>query len=178
MISHKMKGDIENVVLVDNVRIPTFVQLLSYVWKLPNLVLTVSYFSPRHQQKCYRWKAEHMAHNLSMTERDSEGLGCASLTKTRSLTIMELKENLLCGYSDVDIRSFLLPQRKLPFYDIHTPRRFIFWANQQLISQGSHKWYARVPISQEADMVWFEFPTRIVGITVVDIGLVPEVMAN
>ena len=53
-------------------------------------------------------------------------------------------------------------------------RRFIFLANLQFVFQGSQKKYVRVPISQKACEVGFQFPARIVGKMVLDTAMVPE----
>ena len=53
-------------------------------------------------------------------------------------------------------------------------RRFIFLANLQFVSQGSQKKYVRVPMSQKACEVGFQFPARIVGKMVLDTAMVPE----
>ena len=47
-------------------------------------------------------------------------------------------------------------------------------ANLQFVSQGSQKKYVRVPMSQKACEVGFQFPARIVGKMVLDTAMVPE----
>ena len=47
-------------------------------------------------------------------------------------------------------------------------------ANLQFVFQGSQKKYVRVPISQKATEVGFQFPARIVGKMVLDTAMVPE----
>ena len=46
--------------------------------------------------------------------------------------------------------------------------------NLQFVFQGSQKKYVRVPISQKATEVGFQFPTKIVGKMVVYIAMLPE----
>ena len=57
-------------------------------------------------------------------------------------------------------------------------RRFIFLANLQFVFQGSQKMIVRVPISQKANEVGFNFPSRIIGKIVVDNAMVSELMED
>ena len=57
-------------------------------------------------------------------------------------------------------------------------RRFIFLANLQFVFQGSQKMIVRVPISQKANEVGFQFLTRIIGKIVVDNAMIPEFLEN